>query len=254
VDDSVFYFRDLAIFRAARRRYLVAACDAVGGLGNKPEDVVQIDPECVGYFCARVVLLELLSVQVRPRLAACTFSVEMHPTGQLLLSGVQRQFKEENLLDQVSIIDSTETNFTTRHTAMGMTLIGDIRSAHTVRTNVQVDDIVYRVGVPRVGLHLGDADLLPVNVVRALAVSRSVHEVIPLGSRGVAAELRDLRKRGVDVELFADLDRAELSRSGGPANAVLVVAGQDGRYLSELTGLCAGQMVARVGTVISVGR
>ena len=100
---STSTFRDLALLRLGHKEFIVAACDAVGGLGSKPDDVEQMEPECVGYFSTRVVLLELLSVRAQPVMAMCTFCVELEPTARQLMDGVKQQLKEEQLDGNVTI-------------------------------------------------------------------------------------------------------------------------------------------------------
>lgn len=241
------YFRDLALLRLGRQT-LVAACDAVGGLGSKPEDFLLMEPESVGYFSARVVLLELLSVEVKPLLAICTLSVEREPTGRRLMIGVRTQLREA-LHKDISIIDSVETNFPTRHTAMGIALLGKLSKGRRLGGKVQLGDEVYRIGTPRTGIKIGDADILAVDIVRRLVARRQVHEVIPLGSRGVRSELSDLRTRGIDVTVGTEVEAWELTRSGGPANAVLAVVSSRWRQEAALAQLFDGAPALKIGTV-----
>jgi hypothetical protein len=241
-----FTFRDLAVLNILGRGTLVAACDAVGGLGAKPDDVEWMDPECVGYFSARVVLVELLSMRATPIMAMCSFCVELNPTAVRLLAGVKQQLREEGL-ENVLMINSTETNFSTKHTAMGIVMLG--RCKRWSQPRVELGDVLYRVGTPRVGLKVGDPDILPIAVVRQAVRTRGVHEVIPLGSRGARAEIDELTRRGVEVAVDSVVEQSELDRSAGPANAFLMLVRPDSQGACDLISLLSDQHVIKLGTV-----
>lgn len=246
------YLRDLALLHLpASRNGIAVACDAVGGLGSKEADTFRTDPRCVGYFAARVVLAEILSIHADPVLLVCTLSVERYPTGEELLLGAQQQLREEELLDRVGVISSAETNFSTNQTSMGVALLGVLPDDRPKGGNVQLGDRLYRLGTPRTGLQLGDADIFPLHHIRTLAACKQITEVIPLGSRGVLGELAQLRTRGIWVGVRNDLTETELSRSAGPANAVLVIANQELQMESVIAGT-GKQPGLFVGTVTKI--
>lgn len=216
-------FRDLSFITISRRRLLVVACDAAGGIGAKPDDSEQASPVSVGYFCTRVVLFELLTVNAAPCSVSCTLSVEREPTAHRLLDGINQQLREENLIDSIALVTSSENNFPTLQTSLGVTATGLAKRHGFFRERIREGDQVVQLGECLVGsdARMDHPEMIDLRTVRLLMRDRLVHEVIPIGSGGVEGETAQLTARGFDVAMGHG---PELRRSGGPATAALVVA------------------------------
>ncbi|MDW5327853.1 hypothetical protein [Plantactinospora sp. KLBMP9567] len=241
-------FRDLSFFAISRRRLLVSACDAAGGIGAKPDDFEQASPVSVGYFCMRVALFELLTVNAAPCSVSCTLSVEREPTARRLLDGINQQLREENLIDSIAYVISSENNFPTLQTSLGVTATGLARRRGFFRERIREGDQVVQLGECLVG---GDArvdhpQMIDLRTVRFLMRDRFVHEVIPIGSGGVEGETAQLAARGVSVAMERG---PELRRSGGPATAALVVASPRldvARFAAQPRGVLHVRSIGRV--------
>ncbi len=244
-------FRDISFYPISRRRLLVFARDAAGGIGAKPDDFEQASPASVGYFCTRVVLFEVLTVNAVPCSISCTLSVEREPTARCLLDGINQQLNEENLINSIALTISSENNFPTLQTSLGVTAAGLASRRGFSRERIGEGDQVVQLGECLVGSdarmdHPGMVDL---RTVRSLMRDRLVHEVIPIGSGGVEGETAQLAARGVTVVMEHG---PELRRSGGPATAALVVASPRldvARFANQPRGTLPIRSIGRVTSV-----
>lgn len=57
--------RDISLIPRGEQ-YLAIACDSCGGVGSKEMDLVPASPQIVGYYTARVALMEVLSIGALP--------------------------------------------------------------------------------------------------------------------------------------------------------------------------------------------
>lgn len=218
--------RDLTLLPVGEDLLLVVACDSVGGIGSKPEDSYAVAPADTAHFAVRVPLLELLAAGARPALVVDTLCVESEPTGTAMVAAVRALAVAVGLDDPAAVTGSTEDNVVTRATGVGITVIGSARPGDLRVGRSSAGDDVVCLGLPRSApthrLYPGHPDLLAVEeLVTAVAVP-GVGDALPVGSRGVAAETRDLAaSAGLEAEL-ADGGDVDLVQSGGPASCVLV--------------------------------
>ncbi|MBF8185323.1 hypothetical protein ITP53_06145 [Nonomuraea sp. K274] len=222
-------FRDMSLYPIGNGTLLVTACDAAGGIGEKGEDIEPAPPESVGYFCARVTMLELLTLGATICSVSCTFSVEREPTGRRLLAGVRKQLREESLDGRIAFTISSENNFPSVQTGIGVTMSGLVGERDVPWDAVHPGDRLLVLGSRLVGRHVrvGHPAMVRVPTVRSLVKCDEVREVIPVGSGGVAGELAQLAARGIRIDTSSHADTADWSGSGGPATAVLVIAASD---------------------------
>jgi hypothetical protein len=221
-------FRDMSLYDLGGGRLLVTACDAAAGIGEKPADTEPAQPESVGYFCARVAVLELLTLGAAVCSVSCTLGVEREPTGRRVLAGVRQLLCEELLADRVAWAVSSENNFPCGQTGVGVTVTGVTGEGNVPWHVVRPYDQVALVGSCLVGrqARIGHPDMVLSCTVRELVACEGVHEVIPVGSGGVRGELAQLEARGIRV-LTSGPTTTDLNRSGGPATAMLVIASPD---------------------------
>jgi len=214
--------RDVMLVRLDKSRILVVGCDASAAVGPKPVDVLRADAGTVGKFAARVALMEIIAVGAQPICLSVTLCVEPLPTGREIVEGIRSELKRSGLED-VSIVRSSEKNFSVRQTGVGVTVVGltdDLKIGRCKR-----GDMVIALGHPCVGFEVlrGEraksiADLADVNALLRLPF---VHEIIPVGSKGI---LKEAKVIAADSELrfLPEEDvRFDMNKSAGPATVVL---------------------------------
>lgn len=217
--------RDILIFQLANDEILVAGCDSSGGVGPKPLDKIRVDGYTLGKFIARVALMEVLSVGAIPVCIVNTLSVEPAPLGAEILRGVRAEAEKAGLDPQLAVTGSTEKNFQVEQTGMGVTVIG-IGRRGTLKIGVsQPNDIVVAVGVPCVGNEVIPAEnmqmIADITDVLKLRGLSSIHEIIPVGSKGIAHEIDVLAKDSKLKFKLMDKTEVDLKKSAGPATVVL---------------------------------
>lgn len=115
--------RDLSLIRLDETRTMVVACDSCGGVGSKKWDAYKVPPVYVGGFSARVVLLELICAGAKVVALTDNICNEMDNTGKEIIAGIKKELKAAGIED-VILTGSTEENFATVSTAVGMTAVG----------------------------------------------------------------------------------------------------------------------------------
>jgi len=235
-------FRDLTIIDYPDKR-LAIACDSSGAIGDKPEDLVNVDPYIVGRFLVRVPLMELLSAGAAPIAVFNTLSVEMEPTGRRIVSGILDEMKQIGLEEAAAINGSTEENMPTVQTGAGVTVLGEVDE---LKERSMVGDLLYCIGYPKVGheVALDDPQICDLPTVRQLREVAGIHEIVPVGSKGIGYEVAELLKRN-QLGLVWEPTTLPLAKSAGPATCVIVTAeATEQAWLETLR-----QPVARLGTL-----
>ena len=215
--------RDLTLVELGGGVSLVVACDSLGAIGSKENDIVQAPFQLVGRFTARVALFELLAAGAAPVVVVNALSVEMEPSGRQILEGVREELRHMGLEHVVPITGSTEENMPTKQTGIGLTAIGAIASDRLRIGKAEVGDDLYCIGVPKVGdeVQADDPEMLQADTLRQLARSDVVHDLVPVGSKGVAEEAEELaRSAGLECE-FDKGCPIDLRKSAGPATAAV---------------------------------
>lgn len=206
---------------------LVAACDSCGGIGDKELDVVRVPGDITGRFTARVALLEVLAVGARPCLAAAAVCNEQSPTGEVLLKGVRDELSARGL-SSLPLAISCEKNMPTRQTGLGITVIGTVEGASLRVATTRRGDSVYCLGLPKVGPEVHSADdpeIVQAEHVEELLNNPQIHDIIPVGSRGISGELASLAGAvGLAFEAGEIPPRLDLYKSGGPSTCLLFTA------------------------------
>ena len=250
VSTSLRTRRDVVFLRIGGGRLLAFSCDAAGGIGSKPHDTVRAEPRLVGKLTTRVALMELLAVGADPIALVGTFPVEPEPTGNRLLAGMMQEVREAGLRN-LRILCSSEKNVRVNQTGIGVTAIGLLSASNMKVGRCRVGDEVVAVGRPFVGQAVVRAEengwvAATVDVIK-LRRSRLVHELIPIGSRGIFYEA------GVVAEdsglLFNALasGRIDLKKSAGPATVLLAVI-RNGSF-GGVRRVVRGKLVAKVGVL-----
>jgi hypothetical protein len=203
---------------------IVIACDSSGGIGSKPLDRLNVPGEIVGRMIAAVPLMEVMASGATPVAVINTLSVEMETTGISIINGI-RQAVEEAGLPAAVINGSTEENIPTDQTGLGVTVIGTASPAELKLGSSRPGDLVYVLGKPLVGKEVLEfkEEAAQISTLRRLLTVPGVHEILPVGSRGILYELEQLAGPvELGTEIFATAGNLDLKKSAGPATCLLV--------------------------------
>lgn len=241
--------RDLTLYDLADGMTLVVACDSAGAVGPKQLDAICASGYVLGRFTARVALMELLACGAQPILVVNALCVEPEPTGAEILRGVRDEAVLAGLDPDNAVTGSTEKSMPTLQTGLGVTAIGLCRRSQLRIARAVVGDALVCIGIPKLGnqVHLDDEQIVDLQTVRTLANVDWVHEIVPVGSAGAAAEAAELADAcSLGVELFrcAGID---VTKSAGPCTCAVVAC--DAARWPELDRITS-KPAALVGRVI----
>ncbi len=215
--------RDLTVLEIVEDILLVIACDSLGGIGPKREDRVRVSAELVGSYTSRVALMEVLSVAAQPISIINTLSVEYEPTGRKILNGIREEAGKIGLDSEKIINGSTEENIETSQTGMGVTVIARVDKDKLKMATSKADDLIIAIGLPLVGEEVvcNEGQIADLFDLQQLLKFKEVHEIIPVGSQGLAYEANILAKMsGLDL-IIEENGRIDLNKSAGPATTLL---------------------------------
>lgn len=215
-------YRDLVIIYENEVAYVIS-CDSLGAIGNKKHDILKIDEEIVGRTTVKVALSEVLCLGAKPIVISDTLSVEMDPTGQKILIGIKSEL-EENGISDIVFTGSTEENFPTSMTGIGITVIAKANIEDLKIKRIKAGMHISLLGYPRVGSEvLSSNDVLTLKDYIKISKSREIVEAIPVGSKGISYEIGILEKiSGLKVEANFP-QHLDVLKSGGPSTCCIVV-------------------------------
>lgn len=192
---------------------LVVTTDNSGGIGKKAADAVQVPDELVGYFSARVTLLEQWAAGAEP-IAVILHNFSGNTSWDGYSSGIRRVFTESSLMPP-PITGSTETNMEMLQSAMSVTMIG--RKNRDIRES---DGKWFLYGRPLVGeAVIREAEkCAELGKVRAALNKGIIDAVWPAGSGGIDLEWERLAGQR-PARLPSGVNPMA---SAGPATAVFV--------------------------------
>lgn len=221
--------RDVEVCKIEDGWCLVASCDSCGAVGSKQRDIIQVPAQLVGRLTARVSLMEVVSVGALPRVMSVAVCAEPEPTGREILEGVRQELGSAGLKD-LALVVSTEKNFTPAQTGLGIGVTGTCREDSLRIAGSGDGDAVYLLGLPRLGDEVAralDTELVGIPHIRRLLNTPGIHDVVPVGSRGILAEARDLAAV-CDTRFIpaSDLD-IDLEKPAGPSTCAVFTAGAD---------------------------
>ncbi len=217
--------RDLTIVPLGHNQCLVMACDSCGGVGEKKGDVLYAATEMVGRMAARVVLMEVLASGANVIAVHNMVCCERHKTGQQVIQGIEAELVKANI--QVEVLNgSTEENFQTVMTAVGVTAIG-IADTNKLRfMSAAKGDRIIAIGTPLVGDEIFGQALPDYSDIKQLLLDIQVKEIVPVGSKGILYEanlLATLNQLSFDPSPCG----LDLEKSAGPATCLVAVVTPD---------------------------
>ncbi|WP_434654608.1 hypothetical protein [Thermoanaerobacterium thermosaccharolyticum] len=215
-------YRDVLIIYESDTVYAIA-CDSIGAIGNKEGDILKVDEEIVGRTVTKVAVSELLCIGAWPIIISDTLSNEMDPTGIKIIDGIRKELNDNEIYD-VALTGSTEENFASIMTGVGVTAIGKAEKEALKVRKAMAGMEVGLFGYPRVGQEvLCFNDVLSLKDYVKIFRCSEIVEAIPVGSKGIKHEL-DVLKLSSGLEFLkeykSDLDD---TKSGGPSTCCIVV-------------------------------
>ena len=222
--------RDLTIVEM-QQNCIVIACDSCGAIGEKENDVLKVETSTVGAFSTRVVLMEVLATGAKLVSVSNTVCNEMDITGEKIIKGISQELKKANIKVEV-LNGSTEENFPTSMTAVGVTAIGIADKSKLKFTTCKKNDLIIQVGMPKCGAEviLENDKIASYDDVYSLLQAREVREIVPVGSRGIKYEV-ELLANLHQLSFVAVDEDLELLKSAGPATCVIAAVSPD--YVSS---------------------
>lgn len=228
--------RDVSVVDLSVDQKLVIACDSIGRVGPKEEDLVQTSGRIVGKLNARVALMEVLAVRATPISVINTLSVEYEPTGKEIIAGIQEEVDILDLTEEDIVTGSTEENIPTIQTGVGITVVGKAAKEELRLANSQSGDLLAALGLPKVGDEVLESLEEIVNLVdmqRILDLDY-IHDILPVGSKGIRYEA-ELLARLNKLDLKWEEKDIALEKSAGPATVLLLTVPEE--YWAELQNL-----------------
>ena len=236
------HYRDLTLTKIPGGT-LVVSCDSCGGVGEKPNDVLTSPSYIVGRFTARVSLMEQICFGCEILSVVDALSCEKDPIGKEIIRGFKDEMQLAGL-DPSLLTGSTEENFPTTMTAVGSVVVGLIPGDFS-KPQIFPQDYILCVGMPLLGGELlePNAESLCVTYkeIQSFKQMDGVREIVPVGSKGIAFEVMELKKiHHLDVSFLPS--HLDLERSGGPATSVIMAVDQ-----TVVETLCQNPKVTLIG-------
>lgn len=241
--------RDLSVLPIAPGVLLVVACDSNGGIGPKAHDTVRTSGYELGRLAARVPLLETMACGATPILLIDTINVEREPTGAAIIAGVREEMRDAGMDPASALNGSTEDNVPTVATGVGIVVLGLAAEARFRPGRARAGDALLCVGIPksapRFRVVSDDPAILRPSALRQLASVDSVGDILPVGSRGVAAEARDLAASASLTFVPNAAPAIDMTASGGPGTCCLITVSPDA--ISRMRALPGLPPIAMIG-------
>jgi hypothetical protein len=220
--------RDLSVVSLGEV-YMVVACDSCGGIGLKEYDVVQLTPDKIAYITMNVICCELASLRIKPSVIINNVCAEMDDTGKKVIEGINEYMKDYFLDMDFILTGSTEENFKTVQTGIGLSVIGYKNRDEFFLPSSNARDLVAVIGKPKVGQEVIDdrGEILNSKELWNLLELNCINEVIPAGSKGLGFEIGQLNIDDESEVLIYDNLKIDLNKSAGPATCAVVTLSKD---------------------------
>jgi selenophosphate synthetase-related protein len=228
---------DVSIMKIPTGHAIVVGSTSSGAVGPKSMDKVKVEGRVLGKFLARVALMDVTATGAFPLLLSVTLGVENEPTGHEIIEGIRKEATFLGLEPNQVLMENTEDNFETVQTGAGLTVVGFANEEELRLGKTQPGDIVVAVGKPKVGDEVIPAEargeIADLKNVMQLSQKKYVHDIVPVGTFGIAYEAR-MMAYAVGRQLkIAENPKIDLEKSAGPATSVLVTL--DKEKIEDLT-------------------
>ncbi|MCL4407513.1 MAG: alpha-ribazole kinase [Thermotogae bacterium] len=194
--------------------FLVHACDSAGGIGALKDDVLKVPVEIIARYTLRTALMEVISVGSKPLSVSAEFANDPE-----YVRGAIDEIRKMIERFSLSLVISTEKNFKTSQTGLGISVVGFVRNP--IIGNAHKGSDVFVAGYPFVGDEVlkYEDKILSFDDFLNLRNNDDVGEMIPVGSSGIFEEAK-LLARNSDLDLKIK-DATWLHKSAGPSTCVV---------------------------------
>lgn len=222
---------DVATVPLTDKLELVIASDNSATIGNKEHDIIQVDDEVTGYYTCRVAYMDLIRAGASPDVIVLQ-NFTGNSAWKAYQKGVHQLLAEANR-PSLPITGSTETNFTTLQSGLGLTIVGTRNKPSSNRIKWRGTEQFAVIGKPLVGNQAIEQPehIAPVSLYEQLAQMDEIIDLVPVGSTGIEAEWRQLT--GHNYTITSDVN---VKQSGGPATCFIIAYEQTYDHkIKELT-------------------
>ncbi|QDR82164.1 hypothetical protein SPTER_35850 [Sporomusa termitida] len=205
-----------------RDKTMVIACDSCGGIGLKAGDALQVTPFITGKYAARVAIMEVICAGAEVICLTNTICNEFDPTGIAIIQGIEEELKAAGIREVV-LTGSTEENFSTVMTGLGITAVGLAETKKLKINNIKGEALLVALGRPNVGREVLNRPEEQVNyhTIRQLLGDEAVYELIPVGSQGILYEMQELaRNNRLQLKVY-EQPGININKSAGPSTVVI---------------------------------
>ncbi len=216
---------DVSILKIPTGHAIVVGSTSSGGIGPKAMDQINVEGKVLGKFLARVALMDVAATGAFPLLISATLGVEKEPTGYEILQGIRNESQVLGLEPNQILMENTEDNFKTVQTGVGLTVIGLANDDQLRVGKTHPGDLLMALGKPRIGNEVvpseSRGEIANLRDVTLLSQKRFIHDIVTVGSHGIANEARMLAN-GIGRQLkLRNVQKVDLHKSAGPATVVL---------------------------------
>lgn len=194
--------------------------------------------------------MEILAVGANPICIATPLAVEPTPTGEHIIRGIRSEMKNAGVDPQTPLVDSTEKNFKVRQTGVGVSVIGVAHVESLKVGRCVAGDEIFTIGLPHVGTEVLTGQrrhtITDTRDVRKLIELGFIHEIIPVGSRGILYEATVVA-RDSKLRFKPDKDvQINLTTSATPGTVVLFARSKSRHAVTPIS-----KPVTRIGTLVN---
>lgn len=219
--DEIPIKRDVLIKYISRNKIIVVSCDSSGAIGPKKGDFLKVNGEVVGKFMVRSALMEVLATGAKPICVSCGLGVEPIPTGISIIEGIKEEMKKIGMCPEKDLAISTEKNFPTEQTGLGITAIGVVNKKGLRIGKSKRGDLIVSIGIPSVGMEVLKNEVADLEDMLYLLSMNFVHGVIPVGSKGIIYESKVLAMESkLKLDFFNNIE-VDIKKSAGPSTVIL---------------------------------
>jgi len=221
--------RDLTVVQIDNKNTMIIACDSCGGAGMKEYDILKVPPFFTGKFTVRVAVMEVLCSGAE--IIAITNCVcnEMNNTGLEIIKGIKHELLEAGINNAV-LTGSTEENFKTLTTGIGVTVIGIVENNKLKLKKSKPGNVIISIGLPKVGNEINlnfDPEIISYKTLKKLYELDYVYEIVPVGSKGIFYEAETLAKtNNLKLKLLNSIN-IDIYKSAGPSTVIIVAIKSD---------------------------
>lgn len=212
--------RDITVVPLTAEQSLVIACDNIGGVGQKEDDVVFSDYATVAYFGFRVAMMECLAVGGVP-IAGFIQNFVSDDAWPILEKGFHIVC-DELKVGRIPLSGSTESNFKLVQSAVGMSIVATVdREIMRINATPNYANMAV-IGHPLWGEEVLEKldDILPLSLFRSMLEWEGIFEILPVGSKGIEEEVRTVFHPIFDGETIRS--KLDLHKSAGPSTCVVI--------------------------------